>query len=109
MIKVKYDVSRTPETKENGTYEVPVEIDARGSTDIRLRSRITHAKKDEELTDAVVIFKGSTDNAEISFDCPDGFKCLMKVDSYDAVDIYSQLIGEMAEYGLALDEKIRIM
>jgi len=81
MIKLKYDVSRTPETKADGTYEVPVEIDARGSTD----------------------------NAEIMFDCPDGFKCLMKVDSYDAVDIYSQLVGEMAEYGLDLDSKFKVM
>jgi len=109
MIKVKYDVSRTPETKADGTYEVPVEIDARGSTDIRVKSRITHAKKWQELTDAVVIFKGSSDNSEVSFDCPDGFKCLMKVDSYDAVDIYSQLVGEMAEYGISLDEKFKVM
>lgn len=109
MIKLKYDVSRTPETKADGTYEVPVEIDARGSTDIRIKSRISHAKTHEELTDAVVSFKGSTDNAEIIFDCPDGFKCLMKVDSYDAVDIYSQLVGEMAEYGLDLDSKFKVI
>lgn len=107
MIKVKFDKSRTVNDPNDISVEIPIEIDVKRSTDSRVRTGLD--KNHQYLEDAYVIFDGSCEYVDVKFTRPDGLQCLMHMDSYDAVDIYSQLMNDTKEIGLDLDERFKLL
>lgn len=104
MIKVKFDKSRTVdyETGSYGYPQIPIEIDVKRSTDLRVRTGLD--KKNQYLEDAYVVFGGSCEYANVRFTRPDGLQCLMHMDPEDAVDIYTQLMDEMKDIGMEFSD-----